>query len=77
MDSSDIDQFEETKHLLKLNWNSLKIELKNLSFKSIFGNNSIEIMLFDLMEFKLYFFRNNQKEIMESFKVGFCDCDQL
>ena len=67
---SDSQLLEESKNLLKLNWNALKIDGKSFSFKSNFSESSIELLLFDLNSLSLYFFKQDKEQITESFKAS-------
>ncbi len=61
--------FESTKHLLKIGWQSIQIENRKFLFKSKFELIDYEILLFDSDGFKLFYLKNNESEIKNIFKV--------
>ncbi len=66
--SIDID-FGQTKHFLKVQWHSIKIDERSFLFKSLFESNSFEFLLFDMNEFSLFYSKNSQADIDVCFKV--------
>ncbi len=68
---SDVDELESTKSLIKLSWNPLKIDGRTFSVKSIFSENTVEILIFDLNELHLYLHAQKSDELMVSFKASF------
>jgi hypothetical protein len=62
---------DSTKHLLKINWSHVKINDKDYSIKFKFDEDSYELLLSDLHELKLYYAKENQNQILETFKVTY------
>ena len=60
----------EIGHLIHLNWFQIKIDEKKFSYKSKFNENSFEILLFDWAEFKLFYLKQEENQILECFKVN-------
>lgn len=64
--------FRLTQNLLNQNWNQLRIDDTNYSFKCLFTDNAYEILIFDLNDMSLYFTKKNENEILELLKVMHC-----
>lgn len=60
---------DSTKHLLKINWSHIKIGDKDYSIKCKFDEDNYELLLSDINELRLYFAKENQNQILETFKV--------
>lgn len=67
---SNTDGPDPARNMIKMNWNPLKIEGRQFSFKCIFNESVVELLLFDIHELSLFFYVQNQDQIVESFKAS-------
>ena len=56
-------------HLIQLNWHQIKIDEKKFSYKSKFSETSLELLLFDWVQFELFYLKQEESQILECFKV--------
>ena len=69
-DFASIDiNFGQTKHFLKVQWHSIKIDERSFMYKSLFENASFELLLLDVDEFSLFYSKSSQADIDVCFKV--------
>ncbi|CAF0756211.1 unnamed protein product [Brachionus calyciflorus] len=59
----------KAKNLIDLNWNNITLDQRNFSFKLLIGKeNSFELLLFNLDDFKLFYLKQDEDEINKLFK---------
>jgi hypothetical protein len=56
-------------NLTNASWNQLKIDDKSYSFKCFFDEASLELLICDIRQFKLYILKQDREEVFKIFKV--------